>query len=152
MGGAETVVIVLSHGHYDHTGDLAKLLKRDPDAEVFLHPARNPPVPDNRQGKRRQIVGRCRNQRIEKRIRDGNEPEDQRCDNVGEHHQKQFPDTGRLPLLVPLNPDIALFNAVDFLFEQCHPAGQLLPLRITRFLSLFCHPIPHIFSFMIQLP
>lgn len=32
-------VIVLSHGHYDHTGGLAAVLKRSPEAQVFLHPA-----------------------------------------------------------------------------------------------------------------
>lgn len=31
--------IVLSHGHYDHTGGLAAVLKRSPEAHVFLHPA-----------------------------------------------------------------------------------------------------------------
>lgn len=31
--------IVLSHGHYDHTGGLACALTRCPEARVFLHPA-----------------------------------------------------------------------------------------------------------------
>jgi 7,8-dihydropterin-6-yl-methyl-4-(beta-D-ribofuranosyl)aminobenzene 5'-phosphate synthase len=31
--------IVLSHGHYDHTGGLAEMLERSPAASVFLHPA-----------------------------------------------------------------------------------------------------------------
>jgi 7,8-dihydropterin-6-yl-methyl-4-(beta-D-ribofuranosyl)aminobenzene 5'-phosphate synthase len=31
--------IVLSHGHYDHTGALAEVLERSPSASVYLHPA-----------------------------------------------------------------------------------------------------------------
>jgi 7,8-dihydropterin-6-yl-methyl-4-(beta-D-ribofuranosyl)aminobenzene 5'-phosphate synthase len=31
--------IVLSHGHYDHTGGLAAVCQRSPAAQVFLHPA-----------------------------------------------------------------------------------------------------------------
>lgn len=35
---AETDAIVLSHGHYDHTGGLTAVLKMAPEAKVFLHP------------------------------------------------------------------------------------------------------------------
>jgi 7,8-dihydropterin-6-yl-methyl-4-(beta-D-ribofuranosyl)aminobenzene 5'-phosphate synthase len=35
---AETETVVLSHGHYDHTGGLAAVLAAAPRAEVFAHP------------------------------------------------------------------------------------------------------------------
>lgn len=34
----EADAVVLSHGHYDHTGGLNRLLKIAPDAMVYLHP------------------------------------------------------------------------------------------------------------------
>lgn len=33
--------IVLSHGHYDHTGGLSEVLERSPGASVYLHPQRS---------------------------------------------------------------------------------------------------------------
>ncbi|MGM0737677.1 MAG: MBL fold metallo-hydrolase [Bacteroidota bacterium] len=36
---AETDAVVLSHGHYDHTGGLTEVLKHAPEAEIYLHPA-----------------------------------------------------------------------------------------------------------------
>ena len=36
---AETDVIVLSHGHYDHTGGLAAVLGIAAEAKIYLHPA-----------------------------------------------------------------------------------------------------------------
>ena len=36
---AETDAIVISHGHYDHTGGLAALLNIAPEATVYIHPA-----------------------------------------------------------------------------------------------------------------
>lgn len=36
---AATEAIVLSHGHYDHTGGLAAVLRLAPAAKVFAHPA-----------------------------------------------------------------------------------------------------------------
>lgn len=39
----EADAIVLSHGHYDHTGGLADVLQRSPTAEVYLHPAATQP-------------------------------------------------------------------------------------------------------------
>lgn len=35
---SRTDIIVLSHGHYDHTGGLEKVLEIAPDAIVYLHP------------------------------------------------------------------------------------------------------------------
>lgn len=35
---AQTDAMVLSHGHYDHTGGLAAVLEMAPQAKVFLHP------------------------------------------------------------------------------------------------------------------
>ena len=35
---SKTDIIVLSHGHYDHTGGLDKVLELAPDATVYLHP------------------------------------------------------------------------------------------------------------------
>lgn len=35
---ARTHAIVLSHGHYDHTGGLAKAMQLAPRAKVFMHP------------------------------------------------------------------------------------------------------------------
>ncbi|TWU37730.1 ComEC family competence protein [Novipirellula aureliae] len=34
-----TDAVVLSHGHYDHTGGLAILIKQNPDLQLFAHPA-----------------------------------------------------------------------------------------------------------------
>ena len=42
--------IVLSHGHYDHTGGLMAVLARNPDARLYLHPAALEPK-FNRYGK-----------------------------------------------------------------------------------------------------
>jgi len=36
---AETDSVVLSHGHYDHTGGLAGILATAPQAEIFAHPS-----------------------------------------------------------------------------------------------------------------
>ncbi|SDP64618.1 MBL fold metallo-hydrolase [Desulforhopalus singaporensis] len=36
---AETDSIVLSHGHYDHSGGLSQILRLAPQAEIYLHPA-----------------------------------------------------------------------------------------------------------------
>jgi 7,8-dihydropterin-6-yl-methyl-4-(beta-D-ribofuranosyl)aminobenzene 5'-phosphate synthase len=36
---SSTDAVVLSHGHYDHTGGLAAVLAQAPQAAVFLHPA-----------------------------------------------------------------------------------------------------------------
>jgi len=36
---SETNAIVISHGHYDHTGGLARVLDIAPEAVVYLHPA-----------------------------------------------------------------------------------------------------------------
>jgi len=36
---AETDAIVISHGHYDHTGGLAALLDIAPEVNVYIHPA-----------------------------------------------------------------------------------------------------------------
>ena len=30
--------LILSHGHYDHTGEVSKILKLNPTCELFLHP------------------------------------------------------------------------------------------------------------------
>jgi 7,8-dihydropterin-6-yl-methyl-4-(beta-D-ribofuranosyl)aminobenzene 5'-phosphate synthase len=35
---SKTDTVVLSHGHYDHTGGLSAILDIAPDAEVYLHP------------------------------------------------------------------------------------------------------------------
>jgi 7,8-dihydropterin-6-yl-methyl-4-(beta-D-ribofuranosyl)aminobenzene 5'-phosphate synthase len=34
----QTQMLVLSHGHYDHTGAVAHVLSANPDVEVFCHP------------------------------------------------------------------------------------------------------------------
>lgn len=34
----KTDIVVLSHGHYDHTGGLCAVLELAPDAQVYLHP------------------------------------------------------------------------------------------------------------------
>jgi len=36
---SQTDILVLSHGHYDHTGGVARVLAAAPQAEVFFHPA-----------------------------------------------------------------------------------------------------------------
>lgn len=36
---SETTAIVLSHGHYDHTGGVKEALSLAPDAGIYLHPA-----------------------------------------------------------------------------------------------------------------
>lgn len=35
----ETDALVLSHGHYDHTGSVSEVLKAAPQAQIYLHPA-----------------------------------------------------------------------------------------------------------------
>lgn len=35
---AEVDAVVISHGHYDHTGGLEEILRRAPGAHLFLHP------------------------------------------------------------------------------------------------------------------
>lgn len=34
-----TAAVVLSHGHYDHTGGLSCLIRQNPDLQLFAHPA-----------------------------------------------------------------------------------------------------------------
>lgn len=34
-----TDIIAISHGHYDHTGNIAEVLRRAPQAEIYLHEA-----------------------------------------------------------------------------------------------------------------
>lgn len=35
---SQTDAIILSHGHYDHTGGLLKLIKIAPNAKIYMHP------------------------------------------------------------------------------------------------------------------
>ena len=35
---SKTDIIILSHGHYDHTGGLSKVIQIAPDAKIYLHP------------------------------------------------------------------------------------------------------------------
>lgn len=52
--------IVLSHGHYDHTGGLKEGLKRSPGTRVFLHPdALRPKYSRNKAGPSRPIGLTC---------------------------------------------------------------------------------------------
>ena len=39
LGNAEVRYVLLTHGHYDHTGGVAELAKALPQAEVYLHEA-----------------------------------------------------------------------------------------------------------------
>jgi len=50
-----TDVIILSHGHYDHTGGLCAVLKVVPDAVIYAHPAAVEPKYSCKEGKVRPI-------------------------------------------------------------------------------------------------
>lgn len=47
--------LVLSHGHYDHTGALASVLRQAPDVDVYCHPGVTRPRYAIRDGKTRSI-------------------------------------------------------------------------------------------------
>jgi len=51
----ETDALVLSHGHYDHTGSVAGVLKEAPHVDVYLHPAAFLPRYSLRCGQARSI-------------------------------------------------------------------------------------------------
>jgi len=52
---AEAETIVLSHGHYDHTGGLSAVLDIAPQATVYLHPAAVKPKFGRKNSKTREI-------------------------------------------------------------------------------------------------
>ncbi len=52
---AETDVLVLSHGHYDHTGGVPDVLREAPNADVYLHPAAFLPRYSVRGGKPKSV-------------------------------------------------------------------------------------------------
>lgn len=47
--------LVLSHGHYDHTGGLAHALRRNPSVELYCHPGAVQPRYSIRNGKARAV-------------------------------------------------------------------------------------------------
>ena len=51
----ETDALVLSHGHYDHTGSVARVLKEAPHVYVYLHPAAFLPRYSLRGGQARSV-------------------------------------------------------------------------------------------------
>ena len=51
----QTDAIVLSHGHYDHTGGLAAILNVAPNATIYLHPSAIKPKFSQKNGKVREI-------------------------------------------------------------------------------------------------
>lgn len=50
-----TDALVLSHGHYDHTGAVADILRVAPDADIYLHPASFLPRYSLRGGEARSV-------------------------------------------------------------------------------------------------
>lgn len=52
---AQTDIIILSHGHYDHTGGLKKVLKLAEDARVYFHPSALERKYQFKQGRIREI-------------------------------------------------------------------------------------------------
>ena len=51
----ETDALVLSHGHYDHTGSVSGVLKEAPQVDVYLHPAAFLPRYSLRGGQARSV-------------------------------------------------------------------------------------------------
>ncbi len=51
----ETDTLVLSHGHYDHTGSVARVLEEAPQVDVYLHPAAFLPRYSHRNGQARPV-------------------------------------------------------------------------------------------------
>ncbi len=57
---AEVEAVVLSHGHYDHAGGLAQVLRAAPAARLFLHPAALEEKYALRSGGRAEPIGMSR--------------------------------------------------------------------------------------------